>query len=564
MTLPQPAPPSVRGGARTSSGILASYHAWIVSRRGWSRRGLAFAAGAVSVLALAPFFVWPILFLTLPVFVWLLDAPAQRDLPTASASWRASPWMYAAVTGWWFGFGYFAFGLFWLGEAFLVDAATFAWLLPFAVTLLPAGLAMFYAAAAAAAVALSQPGLQRVLALAITLAAAEWLRGHILTGLPWNVLGYALTWPLTLMQSASLVGIYGLTLWVVVICAAPLVLAEQYRRTARGTWLVSFAVAAGPLALMITYGAAVLAQSEPGATEQRVRIVQPSVPQREKWLPQNQRAIFDIHLDLSRRNAAGEIDDLRDIDLLVWPEAAMPFFPLEQPEALSQIRALIGTETRLVTGGLRRAPRFDPDAGHPPKIDFFNSLMIIGREDQPTQIYDKIHLVPFGEYLPLQATLEAIGLEQLTRLRGGFTAGSSPRPLLDGIGPLICYEAIFPATVIQGGERPRVFVNLTNDGWFGNTTGPRQHLHQVRVRAAEEGIPLVRAANNGISGLIDGRGRLLTTIGLNEKGVVDVSIPPAFTPPPYARWGDWLFLANLLIFGVLFLYVRRDRRLAEI
>jgi apolipoprotein N-acyltransferase len=503
------------------------------------------------VLALAPFFAWPILFLTLPVLVWLMDSPAPADRPAGRAAR-----LHAAGAGWWFGFGYFFFGLFWIGEAFLVEADKFAWLLPFAVTMMPAGLALFYAAATAAAVAVSRPGLQRIIALAVTLGSAEWLRGHVLTGFPWNVLGYALTWPLPLMQTAGLVGIYGLTLWAVVIFATPLVLLANRQQRPRAI-RTSLMLALAPLLLMSAYGLVVLAVTAPApAQATRVRIVQPSVPQWEKWQPQNQRAIFDLHLDLSRRNPQGEVVGVDDVDLLVWPEAAMPFFPLEQPQALSDIRSLLGPKARLVTGGLRRAPATAADPVSPPKIDYFNSLMIIGRADEPTRVYDKIHLVPFGEYLPQQATLEAIGLEQLTRLRGGFTPGPSPRPLLDGIGPLICYEAIFPAAVVQGAERPRVFVNLTNDGWFGNTTGPRQHLHQARVRAVEEGIPIVRAANNGISALIDSKGRLLAELGLNEKGVLDALLPAPGAMPPYGRYGDTLFLLNLLIFALWWLYVR--------
>lgn len=512
---------------------------------------MAFSAGALSVLALAPFFAWPILFLTLPVLVWLLD-PAD---PGSHARLKLRL-VHAAGAGWWFGFGYFFFGLFWIGEAFLVEADTFGWLLPFAVTLMPAGLALFYAGATSAAVVLSRPGLARVVALALTLGIAEWLRGHVLTGFPWNVLGYAITWPLPLMQSAGLIGIYGLTVWTVVIFAAPLVVAADRARS----WTVPLALAVVPLVVFATYGVVTLNFGPTPAAQNptRVRIVQPSVPQREKWQPQNQRAIFDLHLELSRRNPAGESADLDGVDLLVWPEAAMPFFPLEQPQALADIRAMLGDKTRLVTGGLRRVARAATDPSAPSKVDYFNSLMIIGSVDQPTHVYDKIHLVPFGEYLPLQAALEAIGLEQLTRLRGGFTPGPSPRPLLDGIGPLICYEAIFPAAVVQGAERPRVFINLTNDGWFGNTTGPRQHLHQARIRAVEEGIPIVRAANNGISALIGADGALLAELGLNQKGVLDVVLPATRSTPPYGRWGDTLFLANLLIFALLLGYLQRQ------
>ena len=189
-------------------------------------------------------------------------------------------------------------------------------------------------------------------------------------------------------------------------------------------------------------------------------------------------------------------------------------------------------------------------------------MMVFGAGAGASSVYDKIHLVPFGEYLPMQSFLEAIGLEQLTRLRGGFASGPQPRPLLtagalDSIAPLICYEAIFPATIVQGTARPRVLVNVTNDGWFGNTTGPRQHLHQTRVRAVEEGIPVVRAANNGISAMIDADGRVLASLDMNVKGVIDANLPGTRPQPPYARAGDWPFAANLLIFAAIGLYVRR-------
>ena len=546
-----------------------------MSQAGWRRRGVAFAAGSLSVLALAPFFVWPMLFLTLPILVWLIDSSAAVEVDSAARASRLAvlrtPLARAAGAGWWFGFGYFIFGLFWLGEAFLVDAAKFAWLLPFAVTLMPAGLALFYAAASALAWRFSTPGLGRVLMLSATLGGAEWLRGHVLTGFPWNVLGYALTSPLPMMQASGLIGIYGLTLWTIVIFAAPLVLAtDRGHASHRRRWTLPIAIAAVPLAVLFTYGSMQLARPvPPDADGIRLRIVQPSVPQREKWLPENQRSIFDLHLALSRTNAKGEETGLAGITHVVWPEAAMPFFPLEQPIALEDIQTLIGTGATLITGALRRAPKaafaanVEPGARLSPSgYDYFNAMMVFGAGAGASSVYDKIHLVPFGEYLPMQSFLEAIGLEQLTRLRGGFASGPQPRPLLtagalDSIAPLICYEAIFPATIVQGTARPRVLVNVTNDGWFGNTTGPRQHLHQTRVRAVEEGIPVVRAANNGISAMIDADGRVLASLDMNVKGVIDANLPGTRPQPPYARAGDWPFAANLLIFAAIGLYVRR-------
>jgi apolipoprotein N-acyltransferase len=531
---------------------------------GWQRASVLVSAGLASVLAFAPFFVWSILFLTLPVLFWLIT-PRSPEIVSRAILRRAF------IDGWWFGFGYFFAGLFWVGEAFLVEADIFGWLLPFAVTLLPAGLALFFGSAAAISRRLWRPGLAGLLITAVVFAGAEWLRGHLLTGFPWNVLGYALTGSDSLMQSAGLVGIYGLTLWSVLIFTAPLVLAADADSDATSFAAVSpgLALAILPLALAAVYGAAVLSSASRAAADTpRVRIVQPSIPQREKWLPAKQGEIFRLHLDLTRRNPAGQEDDFREIALIVWPEAAMPFRPLEHPEALQAIADLLPDKGPvLLSGGLRVEKGGTPEA---PTLKAYNSLLALDDAGQAAAIYDKIHLVPFGEYLPFQPVLEAIGLQQLTKLRGGFAAGPSPRPLLNlpGLPPivgLICYEAIFPSAAVQGAERPGLIVNITNDGWFGNTTGPRQHLHQSRVRAVEEGLPLVRAANNGISAMIDAQGRIVASLDLNVQGVIDPPLPPVAVAPLYARWGDALFLLNAALFliGAGALGWRRPRTVSK-
>jgi apolipoprotein N-acyltransferase len=493
-------------------------------------------AGAVSALAMAPTFAWPVLFLTLPVLIWAIDASVNEP-EASSRGWRRRA-LACSRTGWFFGFGYFLAGLFWVGEAFLVEAERFAALIPLAVTLLPGGLALFWAAATAAVSLIWERGPARIVVLALALGCAEWLRGHVLTGLPWNVLGYALTWPLPLMQSAAVLGIYGLTLVSVCVFAAPAVVWV-------GAWM-----AAGAIAVFAVLGAVRLAQSEPPARQNvRVRLVQPSVPQREKWRPENQERIFRRHLELSVTSPTGVRDSAQGINLIVWPEASMPFLPLATRRALAEIGRMLPPTAHLAAGALRVQDR--PAGGRAsgrPRI--FNSLMIFGQEGQLAAVYDKVHLVPFGEYLPLQSMLEAIGLEQLTRIRGGFDAGPSPRPLLEVpglpvMGPLICYEAIFPGAVVQDERRPDTLLNLTNDGWFGNTTGPRQHLHQARVRAVEEGLPLLRAANNGISAVIDAKGRVLDRLELDEAGVIDATLPAALEAPPYAVYGDLLFAAAL-------------------
>jgi apolipoprotein N-acyltransferase len=533
---------------------MPSFARSIQSLSGWRRRGVLTLAGAVSVLAMAPFFAWPVLFVTLPILVWQIDA-SQRVVGTAGElRWRHRPAMRAASAGWWFGFGYFFAGLFWIGEAFLVEADKFAILIPFAVTLMPAGLALFWASAAGVAALTWAPGWSRIATLALTLSAAEWLRGHVLTGFPWNVLGYALTWPLPLMQTAAFLGIYGLTLVAVPVFVAPAVLwADGGKRRSWGG-----IAAAAVIGLLVVAGAFRLASDDPPADGNvRIRVVQPSVPQREKWRPENQSRIFRDHLDLSVQSSSGAVDGASGVALIVWPEAAMPFLPLNTPDALEAIGRMLPQGAHLAAGALRVEA---PPSGRT-RRRIFNSFMIFGQEGHLAGLYDKIHLVPFGEYLPFQSALESIGLEQLTRIRGGFDIGVTPRPVLKvaglpSIGPLICYEAIFPAAVIQGSERPKVLVNVTNDGWFGQTTGPHQHLHQARVRAVEEGLPVIRAANNGISAVIDARGRVLGSLGLDVRGSIDSTLPSAIAPPPYARYGDWIFLLLLAGAGCVWLVAR--------
>lgn len=530
---------------------------------GWRGDAVAFVAGALSALAMAPFFVWAILFFTLPLLVWLIDGAVHRaPANPAAGSARAKQMRGAGLIGWWFGAGYFLAGLFWIGEAFLVEAERFAWLMPFAVALMPAGLALFYGAATAAASFFWRSGLPRVLALALTLSAAEWLRGHILTGFPWNVLGYALTWPLPLMQTAGVVGIYGLTFLAVLVLAAPLVALADAAQTRRCLApLAGVIIAVVPLSAALAYGLIQLATQPPSSVEGvRLRLVQPSVPQRDKWRPERQRDIFFDHLALSRQAPNGAEDNLAGITHVVWPEAAMPFLPLDTPAALQAIGDMLPKGTLLLAGALRADGPISPDG---PRPRAFNSLIAFGSDGQPIAVYDKIHLVPFGEYLPLRPLLEAIGLQKLVGWRGGFSVGVAPRPLFDvpGLPPtgaLICYEAIFPGAIVQSAHRPQVLINVTNDGWFGETTGPHQHFHQARVRAVEEGLPLIRVANNGISGVIDAYGRVLARLDLNERGVIDTELPGARPPPLYARFGDGLFaLVWLAGAGLLWLFHRR-------
>jgi apolipoprotein N-acyltransferase len=517
----------------------------VVLAYGWRRGGIAFFAGAASALALPPFNAWPVLFLTFPVLVWLVDG-------SAAGRWRG--FWTAAGAGWCFGFGYFLAGLYWVGYAFLVDAKTFGWLLPFAVGGLPAYLALYTGLGLAVARLLWVRGPQRVLALAVALTAAEWLRGHLLSGFPWNAFGYTLTEPLALAQSVALVGVWGLTFLAVAIFATPAVLADERADTPHPYRAPLMALMV--LAAMLGFGTARLA-THPTAYVNgvRLRIMQPDLQQDVKFNYGAKDRVMARYLRLSERATGPDSHGVHDATHLIWPESAFPFFLTHEPGALAQIVAMLKPGTELITGAVRAAP---PTASG--RIRAYNSVYVIDPDGSIRGIYDKVHLVPFGEYLPFQGLLEMLGLQQLTKVAGGFIPGDRRRAM-DVAGapkmlPLICYEAIFPGAAVPAGERPGWLVNVTNDGWFGISTGPHQHFQQARVLAIAEGLPLVRAANTGISGVIDPLGRVIASLPLGTEGVLDARLPQAIAPTFYARYGDGAMIL-LLIAGLLAVGRRR-------
>ena len=261
------------------------------------------------------------------------------------------------------------------------------------------------------------------------------------------------------------------------------------------------------------------------------------------------------YLNLSDRATGPQSTGVRDVNILIWPESAFPFFLTREADAMAQIADLLPKGTVLITGAVRA-----PDAPPGAKITrAYNSIYLIDHDGSVLSVYDKLHLVPFGEYLPFQDLMEKLGFEQLTKVSGGFIAGSRRKPM-DVPGaprmlPLICYEAVFPGDVTARDDRPGWIVNLTNDGWFGISTGPYQHLQQARLRAIEEGLPLVRAANTGVSAVIDPVGRVVARLGLGAEGVLDSPLPSAITPTIYARLGD--MPAAVLVAAVLIIAIRR-------
>jgi len=522
----------------------------VVLAWGWRRAAIAFVAGAASTLALAPLNIWPVMFLTFPLLVWLLDGAAAAPLGGVVA---------AFATGWWFGFGYFITGLYWIGIAFLVDAKTFAWLMPFAVVVLPAGLALLTGLGLALARLLWTRGASRLIALALSLTIAEWVRGHIFTGFPWNTFGYALVGPPALAQAAALLGLWGLTFLAVLVFASPALLADDPAETPH-RWLAPL-IGLATLAGLSIYGAVRLAQNPtsfvPGV---RLRIMQPALPQDEKFNYSAKQQVMSRYLALSDRATGPDRMGVRDVTHLIWPESAFPFFLACEPDALAQIAALLPKDTVLITGAVRRADSACGGNGH----QAYNSAYVIDHHGSLVAVYDKIHLVPFGEYLPFQRILESIGLIQLTKVTGGFVPGDRRRTLtLPGapsVLPLICYEIVFPDEAVPSGERPGWLLNLTNDGWFGDSIGPYQHFQQARILAVEQGLPLVRAANTGISAVVDPLGRVIAELPLGAQGVLDASLPQAIAPTPYARHGNAI-LAIMFAGAALVVLRRRLRHL---
>ena len=520
----------------------------VVLAWGWRRAVIAFLAGALGVLALEPFGFWPAMLVSFTVLAWLIDG-------AASGRWRGS--LAGAAIGWCFGFGYFLAGFYWVGYAFLVDAKTFGWLLPVAVCGLPAYTALYTAFGVALARLLWTPGPQRILTLAATLTLSEWLRGHLLTGFPWNAFGYGLTSPLALAQAASLTGLWGLTFIAVAVFASPATLADERKASAR-PWLAP-ALAGLVLVALAGYGEVRLHRTpQTFVNNVKLRIMQPNLQQDEKFNYNARASVMERYLALSDRATGPQNTGVADVTDLIWPESAFPFFLSREPEAMAQIANLLPPGTLLITGAARPG---EPDAdGHIRRA--YNSVYVIDHDGTILSIYDKVHLVPFGEYLPLQSLLEALGLQQLTKIQGGFIAGDRHRPVplpnAPPFLPLVCYEIVFPGDIPRGAERPDWLVNLTNDAWFGISAGPYQHFQQARVRAIEEGLPLVRAANDGISAVTDPLGRIVSSLPLGVEGVLDARLPTKLPPTPYARTGDWpvAILSALVLAAAL---VRRRR-----
>jgi apolipoprotein N-acyltransferase len=539
----------------------------IIRATGWRRRLIAFASGAIGALAMAPIDFLPALALPMTIAVWLIDGSAgpldkKSAVVASSRSWRLwrnlpAPLRSAFAVGWWWGFGYFLAGLWWLGAAFLAEGDEYAFAMPLGVIGLPAAMALYPALGFMLARLIWTPGANRLFALAAALTFTEWLRGNLFTGFPWNAFGMALGGNLATAQLASLVGLYGLTAVAIVIFSAPATLAAKpFTPRAAGPALAASLV----LVAIFAFGAWRLARaprnSAPGVV---LKIMQPNLSQGEKFRPEYKDAILQHYLELSALDAD---EGSKELTVVIWPESAFPFILSRDAEALAQIGAALPLGSLLVTGAARaEEDPLDPaPAMSLANPAFFNAIQVIASGGIILDTYDKAHLVPFGEYLPFESLLSHLGLHHFVHIPGGFEAGPGRKTLnvpgLPSVAPLICYEAIFPGEVMpqeKGAPRPGLMLNVTNDGWFGLTAGPYQHFAQARLRAIEEGLPLARAANTGVSAIVDPYGRIISQLPLGVEGLLKGPLPRAIPAPVFGRhpfataFGTW-FVA--LIAGI--------------
>ncbi|MGQ0742462.1 MAG: apolipoprotein N-acyltransferase [Alphaproteobacteria bacterium] len=512
--------------------IIFRFAEFVKATRGGGITLIAVVMGALSALAFAPFDAFPLLLLGLAVLVLLLDATARTD------------WKRAALIGWGFGFGQFLVGLHWVGYAFLINPDTHGRLIPFVAALLPGGLALFPMLVSLLYVRLRPNGVARIFLFAFLYGAAEFARGHILTGFPWNIPAYSWGALWGVVQSTAFIGAYGLSLLTLLIGASLVLLAERKPLLPAAMTILFTALWAG--------GEARLAYADAGTVPGvRLRIVQANVPQNEKYVQRYLLRNWQRLLELSGRPAA------RRPTHLIWTEAAPPFVLAREPVALREIGGILSRRTTLLTGAVR--VERNPDGTQAP----YNSFYVFAPDGRLADTYDKFHLVPFGEYLPFQSFMDGIGLTKVTGGPGGFAAGPGPRtiavPGAPAAGPLICYEVIFPREV-TGNPRPQLLINVTDVSWFGPAAGPRQHLLIARVRAVEEGLPIARAASTGISAVIDAYGRMRAYLPLDAQGALDAALPVALRETFFARYGALAIFLLFMFLGAASLVPSRHLR----
>ena len=521
-----PLPGNVSRWLRPALGGLGRLQKRIAAVSGWRRFAVAAGLGALATAALPPVHL---LVLLVPAFVglvWLIDAsPRPRT---------------AFAAGWWFGFGHFTAGLYWIAFALLTKPERFGWMVPFAVFGLSALMALFPACAALLTRAVRGDGPGRILIFGAAWTALEWVRGWAFTGFPWNLIGTAWVFSDGMIQLAAVTGVYGLSLLSVVVAAMPAVLTDG------GAWAGRKAVpvAAAFIVLGVVWGGGLVrlaGASDAVVPDVRLRLVQPNIDQKLKWRPElrQQHVLRQVRMSTA---AAGATQGDGAPTHVIWAETAAPLVLGSDPASLGVIGGAAPPGGLIITGTIRRTPPREKP------FRIWNSLQAVDDRARVVATYDKFHLVPFGEYVPFRGLLN---IAKVTEGQVDFARGPGVRTLrlpgLPPVSPLICYEVIFPGRVADRQDRPSWLLNITNDAWYGRSSGPYQHFAAARMRAVEEGLPLVRVAGTGISAVVDAYGRTVARLGLGRAGVIDSALPaPLAGATPYGRLGDRIVLLILI------------------
>lgn len=496
----------------------------------------ALGAGAFCALAFAPFHLFIAAPISLTVFYFLLEKTEQK---------KPIFWL-----GFCYGFGYFLAGNYWIAISLLVDAAKFFWLIPFALTLIPSVLALYIAAFALSYKFLIKKfkftqNYKKILVFALCWLIFEALRSLLFTGFPWNLLGYIWMFEVHFAQLGGVFGIYGLSFFAVLISLLPTLFFNEDGRLSlnrnRADKIFALILITAFCANFI-YGYCYINDSKLTTLETKIRLVQGNIKQEMKWDPAQKYHNFLKHIELTNSK------DLSDIKAVIWSETAVPYAIDSNQELLEKLRQATPPQGLLITGALHLG--YSPD--HSEIADAWNSVFIFNQSGV-LDIYDKHHLVPFGEYIPLQKYLPFV--QKITDGAVGFSQGQGPRTITApdfSFSPLLCYEVIFSEEAIDYKARPDLLVNVTNDAWFGVSSGPYQHFDMARMRTIEYGIPLARVANTGITAFVDPFGRVVQKINLNQSGIIDVNLIKNLAPTIYEKY-RCLPLMLLVLAAVLFL-----------
>lgn len=482
---------------------MSKSFAWLAGKNAATKSLACFALGILSAFALPPL-SWPILFLFgFGVFIALLRTAISFRQSFAYA------WCYAV--------GFHLAGLYWISASLFVDIARYIWVLPFSLLALPAYLGLIFGGVSAALHTLREKPITHGLLLSLLLFLCEINRGWLWGGFPWNMFGYIWADTLPVIQICSVFGISGLTLLTLLACAAISLLFIPLKKSS----LAVIAVMGGLFSLMALWGLERLNNTPITYHDQSfIRLVQPAIEQTQRRTPQQRIAALSKIVVMS--TAPSE----KPITHIIWPETASPFFLNEDDEAREGLKRIVPKGGALITGAPSRS--FDNN-----KMKFYNSLVILNDKGMLIGSYDKSHLVPFGEFIPLRDILKTVPIAVDVIGSSDFTPGTGPKTLrppgMPPISAMICYEAIFSGQLVDETDRPEALLQITNDAWFGNTSGPYQHLAMARVRAIEEGLPLIRVANSGISAVVDPLGRIIRSLDLNQSGVIDTAIPSALS-----------------------------------